>query len=91
MFLKCIFQQPAKPTNSSHVIFSRGFLLLADWLNATVELANNVVTTTAVAICFRSILVSLMDFLVVLVVSIKLSRLCDRNLCAADQCTHFFE
>src|SRR6266496_3475332 len=53
----------SKPTKSSQVIFSTAFLPLDDWLNATVELANNVVTTTAVAIRFRSILLSLVIFL----------------------------
>src|SRR2546429_687240 len=55
----------SKPTNSSQVIFSRAFLPLDDWPNATVELASNMVATTAVAIRFNFILVSLMDFLVV--------------------------
>src|SRR5439155_24726193 len=58
-------EMSSKPTNYSQLIFSRAFLPLDDWPNATVELANNMVATTAVAIRFNFILVSLMDFLVV--------------------------
>src|SRR6266542_565477 len=53
----------SKPTNSRQVIFSRAFLPLDDWPNATVELANNMVATTAVVLRFRSILLSLVIFL----------------------------
>src|SRR5215470_5012441 len=77
----------SKPTNSSQVIFSMGFLVVDD---ARAELANNVTATTATFIGFEFITASLVDFLFVFLPSIKLSRLYERNVCAEGQSTYFF-